>query len=404
MIFTHICVLKLNGWPETFDERLEVLLKSVNRITVVRPLPEEESELVNQLDNVSAYNLYPKRGSFVHPSILKPVVFALHVFQAVFIVSVIMLFSEDKPEVVHALDYVLGGFAGAIVSELFSIPLVVSIRGLKETQYHNIKKREQTSRAKLEYRILTLLSGWVIHSSDHIITKSKYQVDFIQEHFHINVGFTTIPTGVNFTKFDPEAVSDQDVLQKIADDVDRSIPTNTTNILYLSKLIPRKGPDKIIQLVHRIDEELPDDIVFFLIGEPREATFEAKLRESQENIRDRIIIFPNHVSFDRAPALIASSDAVILYSEPNYEGVPRILQEACAMQTPIIAADVSGISEAFRGLPGCYLLDRDDPDELCEVLKTIATDPPTMDRDVFREKFDIYHNYGQYAEVYESLT
>lgn len=399
----HVCILKLNGWPDTFDERVEALSDSVEKITLIRSMPDDTS-FGTDMENISVYDVRPKRGSYVKPAALKPIVFSLHVLQASLIVSSLFILEDDQPEVVHAIDYALGGIVGVLVSKLFSVPLVVSVRALKEALYYDIMEREGTIMTKLKYTIVVLLSGRVYPQCDHIITKSAYQVDFLRNELGINSEFTTIPTGVDFNRFDPETVAESKVLTELVNGIDPTVSSEQTIVLYLSKIIPRKGPDRILEIITDINEKLPDDIVFIFVGEIRDPHFESRIRELQEEVDDQVILYPKRVAFKKVPDLISAADAVTLFSEPRLEGVPRILQESCVMSTPIIAPRVTGIKEAFNGLPGCYLVDRNSSEEFYLAVKEIHTNPPTMERSVFRDKFDMHQNYSKYAKIYESVA
>lgn len=397
-----VCVLKLNGWPDTFDERIDALSEAVDTLVLIRPMPNHDTGWEPPA-NVTVYDLYPRRGSFVKPAFLKPIVFSLHVLQAVILLSILVTVRQKRPDVIHALDYALGGVAGTIISELFSIPLVVSVRGLKEPRYRSTMKEKGTLVAKMNYRLLTVLSGWVLRHADHVVTKSAYQVEFVSDTLGIDTDFSTIPTGVDFEMFEP-GTSNSNAISELLAAEGYSLPTEPTILLYLSKLLPEKGPDKILELIEETEKNLPDNVVFVFIGEFRNDEFEKQIEDRRRRVSDRVIIHPRRIPFDDVPKVINAADAVILFSAPKHEGVPRILQESCAMQTPIIASDVAGIAGTFNDLPGCYLIARDDAEGFQNAINEIARTPPEMDRETFREDFDIHQNYAKYADVYESVV
>lgn len=397
-----VCVLKLNGWPDTFDERINALSEAVDNLALIRPMPNHDTGWEPPA-NVTVYDLYPRRGSFVKPAFLKPAVFSLHVLQAVILLSILVLVRQRRPDVIHALDYALGGVAGTIISELFSIPLVVSVRGLKEPRYRSTMKEKGTLVAQVNYRILTVLSGWVLGHADHVVTKSAYQVEFVRGTLGIDTDFSTIPTGVDFDMFDPDTV-DSKAISELLPAEEYSLPPDPTVILYLSKMIPEKGPDVLLELVEKTDQKLPEDVVFVFVGEFRNDEFETRIENLRRRIPDRVVMYPHRVPFDDVPKFIKTAEGMMLFSAPKHEGVPRILQESCAMQTPIIASSVTGIAGAFGDLPGCYLIARDDAEGFQSAVQEIEKNPPEMDRAVFREHFDIYQNYEKYANIYESVV
>lgn len=397
-----VLLLKLNGWPETFDERARAIASSVDELVVIRPRPLTKTDSLIELENVRVYNLYPQRGSFVKPGWLKPAIFSMHVLQAI-LVMIYLLSRGRLPPVIHALDYALGGMAGAVVSRLFSVPFVVSVRGLKEPRYRALVDKEETLRASASYHILRTMTNFVLGNADHVMTKAEYQVEFIRETFGVDPGFTTVPTGVDFDVFDPSKTHTEHITD-ILNLADESLAKDDNVILYLAKLLPEKGPDKILQLAEQADERLPTNIKFVFVGEFRDLTFERQFRELQSHVSDRTVLYPHRVPFEDVPALLDSADAVVLLSEAGSEGVPRILQESCAMGTPIVASNVTGIAGEFADLPGCYLIDRDDPHAFSSSVNQAVSDPPEMPREPFADRFDIHKNYARYAEVYEALA
>lgn len=391
---TRVLLLKLNGWRQTFDERVEAIAANVDEVVLVRPKPPRQSGTVATLDNVRTYNIWPTRGRFVRPGWLKPLVFPAHVVGAVILMIVLHLRGE-LPPVIHALDYALGGAAGAMISRLCGVKLVVSVRGLKASQFEH----SDSPTARFGRGILQALTRFVFGSADHFVTKSAYQVSFVNEVYDSDAEFTTLPTGVDFEQFDPDTTR-----PSFPDDVERKLGPERKVVLYLSTLIPSKGADQVLRLLDAAKDDLRDDITFVFIGEFRDESFKDDMSQLLSAVDDRVVLWPRAVPFESVPGVLARADATILLSEPKTEGVPRILQESCTMGTPIIASDVTGISDAFTGLPGCYLIDRDDPAGFSAALNEATAERPSMPRNVFAEKFDLHRNYAKYGEIYERLA
>ena len=74
------------------------------------------------------------------------------------------------------------------------------------------------------------------------------------------------------------------------------------------------------------------------------------------------------------------------------------------MQTPIIAADVPGITNAFQDLPGCYLIDRESTDDFVNAVNEIYYSDHNMGHEEFINRFNMKRNYAQYVRIYESLS
>ncbi|MHB9288016.1 glycosyltransferase [Halobacteriales archaeon Cl-PHB] len=397
----EVYLFKLNGWSDHFGERIAALSQSVDSITIFRSRPEADDGIADA-DGVSVVELYPSRGTFVKPGWAKPIVFSLHVIQAIIFALWTMCRRGRRPDVVHALDYILGGLAARVTTFLARVPLVVSVRGLKEPAYKNMVEESGTLRSKINYRILIMLSHIVLSGSDHIITKAPYQCQFVKDNYRVNCGFTTVPTGVDFEKFDADRVKSTEPFFQLFPDANVDWQDSTV-LLFLGKFIPRKGFDTYITYVELLDSELDEDIVFTAVGGYRDAAFRDRLEERIQRLEGRLLVYPERVDFPKVPALLSAANGVVLLSEPKNEGVPRSLQEAYAIETPIITADVVGIREAFVDLPGCRLVDRDAPNEFKEAVEELASGTVKTDRERAKEEFDIYTNYSKYVAVYESV-
>lgn len=397
-----VFLFKLNGWPDTYDERIRALSRSVD-ITFIRAAPTDNTDEFDDLENVDVFEVYPRRGSHISPGWLKPIVFSLHVMQAFFL-AVLLAIRRGRPDVIHALDYVLGGIAALAVSKLLRRPLVISVRGYKEPVYHSILKEQQTVRAKINYQILVTLTKIVLARADHIITKAEYQRGAVERAINESPQFSTIPTGVDFERFNPSTVATRDYLAELFPQDITEDSHDSFRLLYLGQIIPQKGIDTILEHIAENAGDLPDDLVFVLIGECRTEEFCSRIKSLSEGIPQQVLFRSSRIPFDEVPELLASVDAVTLLSEPAHEGVPRVLQEACAMEVPIIASDVSGISGAFGTVQGCNLIDRDDPAEFVDALIDLYEDHPEMNRTDLENQFDMYQNYRKYATIYQRVS
>jgi len=75
------------------------------------------------------------------------------------------------------------------------------------------------------------------------------------------------------------------------------------------------------------------------------------------------------------PALVAASAAILLPSER--EGLPRSLMEASALERPVIASRIRGVSELVTEQTG-FLHAVGDVDAIAEAMRTVANDPEGM--------------------------
>lgn len=397
----HVCIIQLNGWSDTFNERIEVLSQHVGHILLIRPCPKHNKSQLEQRPGIDVYNVYPKRDTTL-PVWLHPIILPLHALQAVFLLFILIGFSKRRPDVIHSLDYVVGGFVGAVVTSVSSIPLVVSVRGMQVENYEANIADDLALVALCNFHIIKITQRLVLQRVDYVITKSEYQTNYVNSIVPENVPTITVPTGVDFDKFDPDSV--EETLSTTIPWVDSSKWGDQPIFLHLGRLTKTKGTDLILSHISNLDPALNDSVQFVFVGEVPNTEFEDIIFTMRENIDEDIVIYPNRVPFDQVPGLIKTSEAIILLSQPKVEGTPRILQEAVAMEKPFIASDVEGVAEPFIDKKGCYLVERGDQDDFEEAIDSILSESPAINRERFRDKFDIHKNYEKYRGVYESLS
>lgn len=395
----HPCIVKLNGWPDSFGERIEALARHVDELSVIRPTPSNCESPIDRIENVSVYEISPARPEAITTTWKHLVIFPLYALQTIIILTYLLKFSDNRPSVIHSTDYTVSAVPVTAIGSLLGVPTVVSVRGLIEPRYENQIIEADSVVGQINLKILRRLPSFVFGRANHIITKAAYQVDYVQHNYQPDVKFSVIPTGVDFSVFDPEGVASAD--RRIFERLNLPIDRSNRTIVHLGKLSEDKGVDKLFSLVEAVDSELPANVKVLCVGRTRSEEFERRIRERADAL-SRVYVHPEQIPFEAVPHLIYEATAMVLLSEANHEGTPRVLQESCAMGTPIIASDVTGIRGAFTELQGAFLIDRDDPDAFRDAIINIIENPIDEDREAVRRRFDIDQNYGRYRDAYET--
>lgn len=395
----HVGIIKLNGWPETFDERVIEIARNVERVTLIRPRPDRGDTEINQVPNVTVRDVYPSRGKSVNQLWLHPLLFPAHVIQAIIMLLLLSYASEDPPDVIHSLDYILGGIVGAVFTSITQTPFVVSVRGLIEPRYKNMVEQNNEIIGRLNYRLLQLLPGFVFSHADYLITKAEYQEQYVRNQYGLSIPYSTIPTGVDYSVFNPKVVPDSCYPEQLADIGDEQ---DHTFALFLGRLTEEKGADKILENLNKVSDP-PTDLHLLYVGDFRDDMFKKRLRRLAQESTVPVTIHDERIPYKKVPELISNVQCTVLLSGPRHEGVPRVLQEACVLETSIVASDVLGITEAFGGFKGCHLVKRDDPDALNDAFRNVANSNIRPNREEFRCQFDMQRNYAKYAEIYTDV-
>lgn len=388
----RVCWLKIGGWAPHFDERAEALADHVDNLLIIRPACNGNYGCFKRSD-VETIDLLPRHESDDHIwfKIFCRVIWVIQTF----LIYLYWVRQNDSVDVIHSVDPPLG--VSALLSVLTRTPLIVSIRGLHSTRQNNTSHESIVS-WKTITRILYYIRWVSFKRTSHVIVKSEHQIDYLIDRYsYPRPQITAIPTGVDFEQFHPERVDESDILI----DIHPTLKTRDRIVLYLGRVSQSKGVDQM--LTNIADAQFDAGIHFLFVGEYENEAFRTNVEElvSKYELEEQLTIHSEWIPLDRVPELLYSVDVLCLLSEPGVEGVPRVLQEACAMETPIVAADVPGISEAFEDLEGCYLIDRENELHFrAAILESFEASP---DRRQCRNQFDIERNYERYLEIYRKI-
>lgn len=179
-------------------------------------------------------------------------------------------------------------------------------------------------------------------------------------------------------------------------------------LLALGRFVGKKGYEYLLRsckLIH--DSGL--DFHLTLAGDgPRRASLE---RLSQElGIADKVS-FPGFVTYDRVSDLFYATDILlmpsVIDSSGDRDGIPTVIMEALMHRVPVVATDVSGISEVIEdGVTG-LLIPEKNASAIAEAMQQMATDRQSAvemaerGRERVRQQFDPERNHRNVLALYE---
>lgn len=146
-------------------------------------------------------------------------------------------------------------------------------------------------------------------------------------------------------------------------------------VLCFGRLVKRKGVDRLIKVLPRINERVPDAVVVIAGTGPELG----KLKKLAGATPGRVIV-AGRIPDEEAPALYALADVFALpvvdrYKGLEIEGLGVVLLEASACGTPCVTGRSGGTPEAVvDGMTG-YVIDASDLDELVERITHLLERP-----------------------------
>ena len=198
---------------------------------------------------------------------------------------------------------------------------------------------------------------WALRTSDAIVAISSYTAREIARFGNIYV--RVIPYTIGF----PESQS-----------VRRSAGDGSFRILYIGRLVERKGVTYLIDAVHR----LPSDIraLLTVIGEgPERATLE---EQANANGLDGRVDFRGRVTDEDLQKAFATSDVLVLPSivdaRGDAEGLGVVLLEAMSCGVPVVGSRSGGIVDIIEDGESGLLVRPADSEGLAHALERLARD------------------------------
>lgn len=216
-----------------------------------------------------------------------------------------------------------------------SIPYVIEPMGM----YRPIDRSFRLKRAW--HRLLG--RTYVEHAAKLVATSEMERQDLLDE----GVPVEQIVIRYNGVEVDPAAAS-------VARGSFRSkwaIPPNDAMVLFVSRLIPRKGADILIQAFSQV---CPTSGTLVIAGPEGEAGYLSYLKKcaNESGVSNRVI-FTGPVYDAEKSSMYADSDVFVLPS--RYENFANVVAEAVACDVPVVVSNMCGIHSLIEGRAGLVI-------------------------------------------------
>jgi len=218
-------------------------------------------------------------------------------------------------------------------------PFIQTIHGVLADEYTKATKTEYVSlQARLANLVMWKLSKLEKQSAEKanlIITISNYTKNKIIQFYDIEKEkIKIVPNGVDIQQFRPLANQ-----RKIRNQIGIK---NRPSVLFVGRLIPRKGLSFLIQAAEKIVNEKKNTI-FLIVGEgPQKNQLVSKL-EKKRLLKN--FLFLGDIVEKELPLIYNSADVFVFPSIQEGQGIA--LLEAQATSKPVVSFKSGGVSETL---------------------------------------------------------
>jgi len=152
-----------------------------------------------------------------------------------------------------------------------------------------------------------------------------------------------------------------------------AMPAGSRYVLFVGRLEPRKGVDRLIRAMTIVQAHAPDARLVIVGDGPERAPLEATARAA-----DIGVTFAGRVPDDALPAYYHAAD-IVCSPALGDESFGIVLLEAMAAERPIVATRIDGYAELLARAGSARLVDVDDAAALAREIATLL-DAPALRR------------------------
>jgi phosphatidylinositol alpha-1,6-mannosyltransferase len=245
-----------------------------------------------------------------------------------------------------------------LVGPLLNLPYMVVLHGAEVTVPGRLPGSKQ-------------VLGHVLRGAQHIVAAGGYPAREGEHAASRTLPITVVPPGVDTDRFVPLSATERSTAR-------RHFGFNESDeiILGISRLVPRKGFDTVIQAVAQLAPHRPN-LRLVIASTGRD---EDRLKKLAAEKRAPVT-FLGRVPHDDLPALYGSADVFSMMCRNRWGGLEQegfgiVFVEAAACGVPQIAGDSGGAAEAvLDGVTGFVMANPDDASGLAARIVDILDNP-----------------------------
>lgn len=252
-----------------------------------------------------------------------------------------------RPDLVQAYFALPGGWVARMLKAVYGTPYVLyfggsDMPGANPTRYRRL------------YPFIRGLTHWVWRGA-RVSTVCSEGLLRLGRSLDPGYDFRLVPNGVELARFVPK----------------ERLPNPVVRILFIGRLIPRKGFPYVVRALPRIREltAVPFEVEVVGSGAMRGHldSLAASLGVSH------VLKYVGTVPYDKLQESYQAADIFVLTSES--EGMPCVVLEAMGCGLPVVTTNVAGNQEIVREGENGFLVNVGDTEKLAQTLALLIADP-----------------------------
>jgi D-inositol-3-phosphate glycosyltransferase len=250
--------------------------------------------------------------------------------------------------------YWLSGLVGNYLSEIWSVPHLVTFHTLSE-----LKRRARIGEGESQVR--TDSERYIMSAADAIIASSVHELEMMVQLYGASRDrITAIPCGVDLSKFRPlDMVTARNNLGLNGDKV----------MLYVGRIEPLKGVELLLDVAASMDVCYKYKVLIVGGDSVQEEEVNRLILLSNRMGLSDIVTFVGRVEQTKLPEYFAAADICVIPS--YYESFGLVALESMACGTPVVASRVGGLPSVIRHGQTGYLLPWRCPERFVDTISMV---------------------------------
>lgn len=329
------------------------------------------------LENIRVYRAPVLRKRRDYCSVLEMATFILSSIPMLF-----FLLLTRHYDLIHVFFGVPSGPLGYLAKKIFGVPYLIrmgggDVPGFRPFQYKKL------------YKILTPFLNILWRNAEFLVANSDGLCKMASGVFP-DLPMCVIPNGVDTRRFT---------------NGQRRVPAPLVRVLFVSRLIRRKGLQFLIEAIPQIVQHAQFPFVIKVVGDgPDKETF---LQQVNASGVGEYIRFYGYVEHADLPRYYWDADIFVLPSLA--EGMPNVVLEAMGSGLPVVATRVAGSEELVQDGENGFLVESKDVEALAQALITLINHSDLREQmgkgaKIMARRYTWNIVTEQYALLYEQMV